>query len=61
MTSLRPKIAYHEKIPSFNKLFPHSKNLIIDLRTIEENLEDHMKKQVTAKSKNDEYLQLRES
>ena len=27
--------SYHEIIPAFNKLFPHSKNLIIDLRTIE--------------------------
>ena len=59
--SLNPKITYHEKIPSFNRLFPHSKNIALDLRIIESQLEEHIKKEATIKSKNDEYLQLRES
>lgn len=49
---------YHEIIPTFHKLFPHSKNLLLTLRNVEENLKLHFLKQIDEKSKNNEYLKL---
>ena len=46
-------------IPSFGKLFPHSKNLLADLRVIEQQLTAHLQKNITKNSMSDEYLKLR--
>ena len=54
--------AYHEVIPNFNRLFPHccSGSMISDLRAIEEQLRDHINKNITKLSRSDEYLRVRE-
>lgn len=61
---LRPALAtfpYHEIIQNFNKLFPHSKNLLVTLRNVEDNLRMHFDKAVTQKSLIDEFRKVSES
>ena len=42
---------YHDSIPSFSKLFPHSKNILTTLRNVEASLLTHFKKDVDRKSR----------
>lgn len=52
---------YHEFIPSFAKLFPHSKNILNSLRSVEDGLKIHFAKNVFDKSKSNDYLKLNEN